>query len=262
MSESAAVEAEPTPRPLRLFLLLLAVAALGYVGALPYLAPIVSVALAKAQATVPLPVVLIAQGVQALLLTAVAIFVGVKLAPRLGLDAPFLRAVAESRKAPLGAGRIALEALLVGTAASALTFGVLWLLHPYVPAELWKPQGAAQSFWVGASSAFYGGTIEEILLRWGVLTALFALLRKLGARDGFWAANVLAALLFGLGHLPAVSGIGISLSGGVLAYVLLGNGVAGVILGAFFRHRGLEAAMVAHACADIWLHAVIPALQS
>ena len=200
------------------------------------------------------------QGVQVLVLTALAAFAGVKLAPRLGLDAPFLRALAEGRKAPRGAGRIALEALLVGTVASVLIIGALLLLRPYVPEALWKPQGAARSFWVGASSAFYGGTIEEILLRWGVLTALLALVRKLGTKDGFWAANLLAALLFGFGHLPALSATGLSLTGGVLAYVLLGNGIGGVIFGLFFRRRGLEAAMVSHACADIWLHAVSPAL--
>jgi len=252
-----AAEARPAPRPLRLFLLLLGVAALGYLGALFYLAPIIAAALAKTHTTASLPVVLAAQGAQILVLTAIGTFAGVRLAPRVGLDAPFLRALAEGTRAPRGAGRIALEALLVGTVAAALTALVLWLVRPFVPAAIWKPQGTP-SFWAGVSSAFYGGTIEEILLRWGVLTALFALARKLGARDGFWAANLLAALLFGLGHLPAVRVLGLPLTPGVLAHVLLGNGVAGVIFGVVFRRRGLEAAMVSHACADVWLHAALP----
>lgn len=259
MPQSAVGQTKPSAHPLRLLVLLVVVAALGFVGAIPYLVPVVSAALANTPASIPLPLVLLAQGAQLMVLVAIAAFAGIRLAPRLGLDAPFLRALADRETLPSGASRITLEALLVGTFASVLTAVVLLLLRPYVPETLWT-QEATPSFWVGASSAFYGGTIEEILMRWGVLTSLFALARKLGMKNGFWTANILSTLLFGLGHLPALGAAGVSLRGGVFAYVLLGNGIAGLIFGVLFRRRGLEAAMVSHGCADIWLHAVLPAL--
>ena len=46
----------------------------------------------------------------------------------------------------------------------------------------------------------------------------------------------------------------------VLAYVLLGNALAGVVFGWMFRRRGLEGAMIAHGAADVWLEAALPAL--
>lgn len=62
---------------------------------------------------------------------------------------------------------------------------------------------------VGASSAFYGGVIEELLLRWGLLALIAAGLAMAGLRDtaGFWLSNLLSALLFGAGHLPAANAI-------------------------------------------------------
>src|SRR5207302_617263 len=100
--------------------------------------------------------------------------------------------------------RLRLWALLPACAAAAYLAAIPALLavRPWAPQAIWKSTGE-QGFWAGATSAFYGGIIEELLLRWGVLTALLALARKLGARDGFWTANILAAALFGLGHLPA-----------------------------------------------------------
>ena len=45
-----------------------------------------------------------------------------------------------------------------------------------------------------------------------------------------------------------------------LKQTLRGNGIAGVVFGWIFRRRGLEAAMVAHGAADVWLQAALPAL--
>ncbi len=255
MTQPAASPA--TPRPVRLALLLLALAALGFFASLPSLTPMIAAAAARRHPALPLPLSVAAQGVQVLLGVALAAFLGARFAPRVGLDAPFLRALAEGTPAPRDAARRAVEALLAGAGAAALTVLVLWLLRPNVPAWVWKPP-AHSAFWAGVPGAFYGGTVEEILLRWGVLAPLLALVRKLGVRDGFWTANVLAALLFGLGHLPAARALGMPMTPGVLAHVLLGNGVAGLIFGTVFRRRGLEAAMVSHAFADVWLHAALP----
>ena len=253
MTEAPA--APHSPR-LRLWALLVASAAAGYLAALPALMPILSAALAKRAVAVPLPVVLAAQGLQLMLLVALAAWAGVALSPRVGLDAPWLRSLAQGDPAPRGFGRTAGEALLIGTLATALTLGALLAVRPWAPEGLWKTSGA-QGFRAGASSAFYGGIVEELLLRWGVLTALLALAQKLGMKDGFWAANILAALLFGLGHLPAALSL-FPASPGLFVHVLLGNSVAGLFFGWIFRRRGLEAAMIAHACADVWLHAALP----
>ena len=104
------------------------------------------------------------------------------------------------------------------------------------------------------------GIDEEIIFRWGLLSAVLVLMRKLGARDGFWIANIVVTLLFGAGHLPATAALAGPLTAPTVAYVLLGNVPPGLLFGWLFRRRGLESAMLAHGAADVWLHAALPAL--
>lgn len=72
-----------------------------------------------------------------------------------------------------------------------------------------------------------------------------------------WSGIVLASLLFGLMHLPKASGL-VALTGPLIAYVLLGNGVVGLFFGWLYWRKGLIAAMTAHATQDIITHVVRP----
>ena len=238
----------------RLWALLVALCAAGLLLASPFLLA----ALAAAHPPIS-PVTLLAlQGAQALLLCTLAAYVGVRFAPRVGLDAPWLRAFAEGRDKPPAFSSVAIEAAAVGSVTAVAVTAVALMLRSSVPEVLWRP--APGGFWMRASSAFYGGIVEEVLVRWGILSALFALARRAGLREAFWPANVVTALLFGALHLPAVAFARIPLSGAVVGHVLLGNAIAGTVFGWMFRRRGLEAAMVAHGAADVWLQAALPAL--
>ena len=238
----------------RTWALLVALCAAGIALASPFL-------LAEIRAVHPpmSPAALLAlQGLQALVLCALAAYAGVRFAPRAGLDAPWLRAFAERRQRPSAFSSVAIEAAAVGSVTAIAVTAVALMLRSSVPEGLWHPVPAG--FWTRASSAFYGGIVEETLLRWGVLTALFALARRIGVREAFWPSNVAAALLFGALHLPSVAFARIPITGAVIAHVLLGNGIAGVVFGWMFKRRGLEGAMVAHGAADVWLQAALPAL--
>jgi membrane protease YdiL (CAAX protease family) len=74
----------------------------------------------------------------------------------------------------------------------------------------------------------------------------------------FWIANILASILFGLGHLPAVATI-IPITTLVVIRTVLLNSIGGIIFGWLYQKRGLESAMIAHFSADIVLH-VLPVL--
>jgi membrane protease YdiL (CAAX protease family) len=74
----------------------------------------------------------------------------------------------------------------------------------------------------------------------------------------FWIANVLAAVLFGLGHLPAASRV-MQITPEVIVVALALNGIAALSFGYLYWKRGLEAAMIAHFCADFVLYVVGPA---
>jgi membrane protease YdiL (CAAX protease family) len=238
----------------RLFWLLVALCA----AALALSAPFLLAAIRAAHPPLSPLALFAAQALQTLLLCALAAWAGVRFAPRAGLDAPWLRAFAERRDRPPAFGSVAIEAAGLGSVTAIVVTAVALALRSSVPEALWRPVPA--SFWARTSSAFYGGIVEETLLRWGALTALIALALRLGAREAFWTANVAAALVFGALHLPVVAFSRIPLTAGVLAHVLLGNGIAGVVFGWMFRRRGLEGAMVAHGAADLWLQAALPAL--
>lgn len=68
---------------------------------------------------------------------------------------------------------------------------------------------------------------------------------------------MIAALVFGAGHLPAAASVR-ALTPGFVLMVLTLNGIGGVIFGYLYKSRGLEAAIIAHFFADILLHFVRP----
>ena len=259
----------------RLWLALSLGGPIGFIGAAPYLLPLLEQAhrqaVAKGLAAQPprdvpsLAVGVAAQLIQLSLLVMFASWVGSRLAPKTGLEAPFLLAWLEKRTPARSFASGVPLALLLGGIFSALILAINLFASPHLPEALRQPVLPAMSvgrqlleLGKGASSAFYGGIVEEILLRWGLLSALAALFKKLGTTPvaTFWCANAFSALLFGAGHLPAVAMLGVALTPLVIAYVVLANALAGLVCGWLFWKRGLETAMVAHAAGDVCLHAL------
>ena len=101
-------------------------------------------------------------------------------------------------------------------------------------------------------SVIYGGVIEEVMLRLFMMSLIAFLLHKI-----FWRkreqtpvaalvlANVLSALLFAVGHLPATA-ILLGLSPMILLRCFLLNGGIGLLFGWLYRRYGLRYAMLAH----------------
>ena len=104
----------------------------------------------------------------------------------------------------------------------------------------------------------YGGVTEELLLRWGLMTALVWLAwRFLQGRRGpvraglVWLAIAISALIFAAGHLPAASALLGVLNAGVATFVIGANTAFGLLFGFLFWRHGLESAMIAHALAHV-----------
>ena len=101
-------------------------------------------------------------------------------------------------------------------------------------------------------------------MRLGVLTivAWFGVSLSSTKRLGpvsFWTANLIAALLFAAIHIPQVLGL-IGMNAVVLAFVLIGNGVPGLVFGWLYRRHGLVSAMVSHFMVDVVLKVILPAV--
>jgi len=200
----------------------------------------------------PLWVISLASVAQSALIVALASWAGAALAPRLGLRAPLFEAAAGAR--PLWP---ALQPQLVpGVLAGLVAGGLLIAVGRFAPSALAAVQASFSPPLL--ARVLYGGITEEILLRWGVMTVLLWLAwRFVQQRRGppraaiTWLAIVLAALLFGIGHLPAAAALVGTLDSSMVAYVIGANAVFGVLFGFLFWRHGLEAAMLAHAIAHV-----------
>lgn len=101
------------------------------------------------------------------------------------------------------------------------------------------------------ASVTYGGVVEEIMLRLFFMSGIAFLLKFLSKRESVTErqlvlANIISALLFAAGHLPAtVMTIGITPM--IIFRCFLMNGGFGLVFGRLYRKRGLEYAMLAHA---------------
>ncbi|TFW27701.1 CPBP family intramembrane metalloprotease, partial [Massilia arenosa] len=136
--------------------------------------------------------------------------------------------------------------LLGGLAGAALIALTGYLAPPALQ------QLAATVSMPALARVLYGGVTEELLMRWGAMT-FFAWLfwrvfqRRAAAGAGVMVAAIaVAALGFGIGHLPAAATLLGQLTPGVIVYVVLGNATFGFIAGALYWKVGLEAAIIAH----------------
>jgi membrane protease YdiL (CAAX protease family) len=192
--------------------------------------------------------------VQPAILAAVAIIVGLALARRTGLTAPFLAGtLAFDPKAPETRLPIQLAVLVALSAGAGLAAYQIvaqsWL------AEL-NPVAATQmSVFTPplVTRALYGGLTEEIISRWGAMTFFVWVLGVVPSRAAvrptwtYWAAAIIAAVLFALGHFPLLLALVPDPPAELVVVILSINTVLGTAFGWLFWKAGLEAAMLAHA---------------
>lgn len=253
--------------PWRLFWLLAAMMIAATLLLVPY-------AVRLGSATMPelsdnLPLVALSSIVQTVLLYWPAALVGLLVARRLELGAPYLAAIAERRPLPAGFRRGLIPAAVLGFGSGVVLLilaGVFTQLMPGDFAELsasMTPENSPNAL-EGFMASIAAGINEEILLRLFLLSLLawviqFVARRRTSGRPSpaiLWAANVLAAVIFGLAHLPNLTMLGVPVTFGLLVYIITLNGLAGLGFGWLYWTFGLETAMLAHFFIDIVLHVI------
>lgn len=162
---------------------------------------------------------------------------------RLGLIKPFRFEAAVLKKlCPV----IAALALLF-----ASDYFVMGRLIPEVAADYEK--GISPAYFI--SSLTYGGVIEEILLRWFFMGLIALILVMIFARKTdkkeiptwiFITANVIAAIVFSAGHLPATQMFFGRITDLILLRCFLLNGGFALFFGRWFRKYGIQYAMLGH----------------
>ena len=254
----------------KVFFILWIAAILATLAVLPYALELQASTLTTADLPISLPVLIALQTVQTAILFAIMIFIGMLLASRVGLGTPILEAATRGESVADRVRSILPISILLGIMGALLIIALeVWIFQPAMLHELGEAaaalglQNAQPAAWKGFLASFYGGIAEEIQLRLFVMSLLVWLGRFLSrTAEGkptaavFWVAAILAAILFGLGHLPATAAL-LPLSSLVVTRAIVLNGLLGVAFGWLYWKRGLEAAIVSHFAADIVLHVIL-----
>lgn len=247
----------------------------GYLYALGFLGVVAAAATTLFVGPLPAPlaslspvVAFLLVALQPAILLAIAVAVGGYAAPRVGLRS-HVRAYASGNVAAWrGLGAELRPALQLGTLAGVVLLVVGWLVGP--TGAVSGEEATVATVLAGVPLRFlYGGITEELLLRWGLMSGVAALLWRVagGSRGRLsspvaWVSILVAAVLFGVGHLPAAATLYGGLTPSVVAFVVLGNALGGVAYGWLFWRHSIEAAMVGHAATHVVFVAVSLAVVS
>ena len=206
---------------------------------------------------------------QAALLLGFMSFSGLWAARKLGMGAPVLDAWFGGEALSFDLRRNLLIATAMGIGAGILLIALdLLIFVPLDPDGVGRIVHIQPPAWMGFLASFCGGITEEVQLRLFLLSFLALGIRVirdslLPARNSplpppvFWSANIIAAVLFGLGHLPITAEL-VPLPAPIIVRAIVLNGILGVLTGFLFWRRGIEMAMACHFSADILLHVLPP----
>ncbi|WP_414469701.1 CPBP family glutamic-type intramembrane protease [Methanobacterium sp. ACI-7] len=248
----------------KLFIILLIASIFGTIAVFPYTLTLEASILQNLP--VPLYVLLAGQIIQNTILLGFAIFIGLLLAKKVGLGLPVLEGWLEGKEVKSYLKSILLISIGLGVLAGFLIIGLDYFFS-FAGVTINITQASINPpAWQGFLASFYGGINEEILLRLFLMTLLVWIsfkIKKTGegkpTNTGVWLAIILAAVIFGVGHLPAVMTI-TSLTPLVVIRTIVLNAAGGIIFGWLYWRKGLESAMISHFSADIVLHVILPFL--
>ena len=254
----------------KIFFIVWIAAVIGVVAIIPYTLTLQSGTLENLNLQISLPLLLVIQIAQNAVMFGLLTALGLFFANRIGLGLPLVEAFLRGESVADRVRTFLPLSIAIGVIASLLIIGLEFVIfQPALMRELGNSinplnlQTAQPPAWQGFLASFYGGISEEVMLRLFVMS-LFAWLGSFISKTAegkptsavFWIANILAAVLFGIGHLPATAII-IPLTPLVITRAIVLNGLAGVAFGWLYWKRGLESAIVAHFSADIILHVLL-----
>jgi len=233
------------------FLILWILAIICTILILPYLLNIQAEALAKANISTSF-LILIAI-IQGTVIFGLAAFFGLILAEKVGFNLPLLDAWLDHKKINYK------KTLFLAIISGAIVGLLIILLDKFLFNQLVIIN---VPLWQGFLASFYGGIAEEIIMRLFLMTLLVFIILKIFRKKEknstiVWISIIFIAILFGLGHLPITSAL-VSITPFVIFRAILLNGIGGIVFGLLYWKKGLEAAIISHFTADIFIQIIMP----
>jgi membrane protease YdiL (CAAX protease family) len=212
------------------------------------------------QLGVSIPLLFVAQLVQSAILFSVTIFVGLLLSQKIGFTLPLLSALVQKTE---------YKKVFTAIVPLSVVAGILTAIAIYVSDFLFSIQGAALSthqnlapVWQKLLAAFYGGIVEEVIMRLFLMTLFIWIAMKVMRRTepnkaSIVVSIILAAIIFGLGHLPVTATL-TALTPLIILRAIVLNGIGGIVFGWLYWKKGFESAVIAHFTTDIFLLTILP----
>ena len=248
----------------KLFFILWVMVIIGLLGVIPYTLTLQAEQLDRIQLPMPISLLVTIQVIITSLIYGILTGLGILIAKKINLGLPFLEAILQKRKTAGSFQKIIIISTIAGLAAGFVILALDTWVFNLERINVSLPSSVKPPAWQGFLASFYGGIVEEILLR----LFLFSLLAWLGnfiiksdslapRLQVLWIANILAAVIFGIGHLPTAVVIGLPLNTFIVIRTLILNGIGGLVFGWLYWTYGLESAMIAHFPADLLLHVLV-----
>ena len=240
------------------FFILLSLAMISIICVFPYILSVQEELLNKIGQ--PIEVIFIAQFIQSLILFSIVIFFGLLLTKKINFQLPLIESILEKKDYKIVLKNILWKSILLG---------ILVAVAIYVIDILFAIQGAIISthqnyapIWQKLLASVYGGVAEEILMRLFLMTLFIWIGMKLfkkaePSKVSIIISIFLAAVIFGLGHLPITASV-TEITPIVVSRAIILNGIGGIVFGWLFWKKGLESAIIAHFTADIFLLTLLP----
>ena len=213
---------------------------------------------------IPLIVIKLVNLISPTFLLSIGVLIGVNLAHKVGLSAPFSEAISNgiSQKILFLRPQIVpgLMGGLVGGVVTSLWFP-LW--ESSLPSDFLAKGKELSKSTPFLTRILYGGITEELMMRWGLMTLIVFLAWRIfqqtqGVPHTSYVigAIVISSLAFGLGHLPLAFALTTNVTTSLILYIVIGNSLFGLIAGYLYWQRGLEAAIIAHMLTHLVIGAI------
>jgi membrane protease YdiL (CAAX protease family) len=245
----------------KIFWMLFILNILGVIAVLPFALSVQSDLLKEIPFA--LPIFLLIVIIQSAVLFLFVTVIGLILAKKIGFHLPLLERWTEKKEVISYFKSILGISIGLGVLA-----GILIIIGDYLLSILGASSLDLKTnvipVWQGFLASFYGGINEEILLRLFFMSFLVWIFFKIKKTNdgkptniGIWSAIILAAIIFGIGHLPFTASL-TTITPVIIARAVILNGIGGIVFGWLYWKKGLESAMIAHFSADILLYVIFP----
>jgi hypothetical protein len=196
--------------------------------------------------------------IQPAVILSIAVLVGVVLASKVGLSSPVAEAAASGGDSVSAFKPQIIPGIVGGLAGGVSLILIATVLKPFLSPEVLARLSEYGKVLPLPTRLLYGGIIEELLLRWGLMTLLvWAAWRLFQKGRGqpkpafFVGAILVSSLVFAIGHLPVAFMLFPEPTLALILFAIVANSAFGLIAGYLYWKKGLESAMIAHALTHV-----------